>query len=307
MTSGGGRLRHRVGQAIREQGLWKTGQRVTVAVSGGLDSVVMLDVLAETAAWHGGVLHVATADHGIRPESHEEAAFVAELARERGLPFTCLRLGLGAGTSEDAARRARREALCSVPGDVVALAHHREDQAETVLLQLLRGAGSVGLSGMGWRRGRFVRPLLGEPRDALRRYADERGLPWRDDPSNQDPRHLRNRVRHEILPLLEIVRPGAAEALARAARAVAEDAELVAACVAFTPEAAGPPWAAEWVARGPPALVRRSLLVALPALSAAQLDDILAAARRGSGTIDLGSQGSLRVAGGLLTLSPPLT
>jgi tRNA(Ile)-lysidine synthetase-like protein len=307
MSPGAGRLRHRVGQKIQEQELWRPGQRVTVAVSGGMDSVVLLDVLAATAAWHGGALHVATADHGIRAESHEDAALVAELAREHGLPFTAVRLELSADTSEAEARSARRAALCAIPGDVVALAHHQDDQAETVLLQLLRGTGSAGLAGMRWKRGRFVRPLLGEPRSALRAYADDRHLRWKDDPSNDDPRYLRNRIRHEVLPLLEALRPGAGAALARASRAVAEDTDLLAACVAFTPEAAGPPWDAAWVANAPAALVRRAILLAFPELTTAQLDDVVAAARRGSGTIELGSRRSLRVGAGLLCLQPPLT
>ncbi len=305
MSSGLGRLRHRVGQAIQEHGLWRPGERVTVAVSGGLDSVVLLDVLADTADWHGGVLHVATVDHGIRPDSPDDAAFVADLARERGLPCTVLQLGLGPGATHNEARASRYDAVGSIPRDGVALAHHRDDQAETVLLQLLRGTGSAGLAGMRWKRGALVRPLLGEPRSALRQHAVERGLRWRDDPSNVDPRHLRNRVRHEVMPLLEALRPGAAATLARAARAVAEDSDFIRDFLASASEAAGPPWSAEWVAEGPPALVRRAILLAFPEANAAQIDDIVAAARRRSGTIELGPRGSLRVVGGLLTLHHP--
>jgi tRNA(Ile)-lysidine synthase len=289
-----------VGQIVRDHGLWQPGQHVAVAVSGGLDSVVLLDVLLATRAWHEGELSVVTVDHGMRPGSAEDAVFVADLAREGGLRFRSIALALGPDASEDTARTARFAAFDGVPSDVVALAHHRDDQAETVLLHLLRGTGPAGLSGMAVRRGRFVRPLLGEPRDALLAYARHRGLTWREDPSNADPRYLRNRVRHEVLPLLEEVRPGAREALARAARAVAADAEIV---EAQLPDEVGPPWPVSWVGTGPAALVRRALLAALPALTATQLDDIVASARRGSGTIDLGSRGTVHISGSQVTLT----
>jgi len=298
--AGPGRLRHRVGQVVRGHGLWEPGRHVAVAVSGGLDSVVLLDVLLATRAWHGAELSIVTVDHGIRPESAEDAAFVAALAHRHGLPCHTAALSLGPQASEDEARTARFAAFDAVVCDAVALAHHRDDQAETVVLQLLRGTGSAGLSGMSFRRGRFVRPLLGEAREALLAYARHRGLRWREDPSNGDPRYLRNRVRHEVLPLLEDVRPGAREALARAARAVADDRELVAAQL---PEGIGPPWPASWVGSGPAALVRRALLAALPTLTAAQLDDIVASARRGSGTIQLGSRATVHISGRQVTLT----
>lgn len=210
--AGPGRLRHRVGATIRDRGLWLPGQRVAVAVSGGADSVALLDVLLETRRWHGARLEVVTVDHGTRPGSGEDASFVWDLARARGLPVTRVDLGLGAQASEAVCREARYAAFARLRVDRVALAHHREDLVETVLLQLVRGTGAHGMS---WVRGPYVRPLLDVPREDLRRWLAWRGIGWREDPTNQERHRLRNRLRHEVLPLLEEVRPGAVGAFAR--------------------------------------------------------------------------------------------
>jgi tRNA(Ile)-lysidine synthase len=208
--AGPGRLRHRVGEGIRRDGLWAAGDRVTVAVSGGLDAMVLLDVLRETERWHRGRVEAVTVDHGLRPESSADAAFVWDWCRARGVPVRWVALGLGRA-SEAAARAARYSAYGE---GVVAIGHHRDDLAETVILALLRGTGHG--PPMRPRNGRFVRPLLGTPRADLRRWAEWRGLAWREDPTNRDPARLRNRIRHEVLPLLESVRPGAGAAIARA-------------------------------------------------------------------------------------------
>src|SRR5690606_25781808 len=141
----------------------------------------------------------------------------------RGLPCAVVRLGLGPGASEAVCRDARYAALDDVDADVVALAHHRDDQAETALLGLLRGGGTRAIGGMAWRRGRYVRPLLDVGRDEVRAWAASRGLAWRDDPTNARPDFLRNRVRHELIPLLEALRAGSVTALARGAGHAAED------------------------------------------------------------------------------------
>ncbi|MCA9490016.1 MAG: tRNA lysidine(34) synthetase TilS [Myxococcales bacterium] len=218
--AGPGRLRHRVGATIRDRGLWTAGERVAVAVSGGADSVALLDLLVETRRWHGARLEVVTVDHGTRADADTDASFVWALARDRGLPVTRFDLGLGAHASEAVCREARYAAFERLGADRIALAHHREDLVETVLLQLIRGTAAHGIA---WVRGPYVRPLLDVPRDDLRRWLAWRSLAWREDPTNEERIRLRNRLRHEVLPLLEDLRPGAIGAFARSVLAAADE------------------------------------------------------------------------------------
>lgn len=284
------RLRHRVGEAIRADALWARGDRVAVAVSGGMDSVALLDLLLETQRWHGGALSVVHVDHGARPDSGEDASFVERLAAERGLACAVRRLALGP-VSEAALREGRYAAFAALPVERVALAHHREDLAETVILQLLRGAGTAGLAGMRPVRDRYVRPLLDVGRDELRGWAEHRGLAWREDPSNADPRYTRNRVRAEVLPLLERVRPGAVRAIARSAAIVAQDDAWITSLVA-----PGPPWDVAFVSDAPEPIVRRSILAGVPGVAAGAIDEVIDAARRGHGRVYVG-RGVLAVDG----------
>ena len=177
-----------------------------VAVSGGRDSVVLLDLLVATQEDHGLKLMVAHVDHGITHESAEVAEQVRALATEYGLPFFQTRCQLGPDATETEARsrryawlEGRRQALGAA---VILLAHHADDQAETVLMRALSGSGPAGLAGMAPRQGPLVRPLLGFGRQELEQYAVERGLSWWDDPANADPRHFRSWVREELLPRL---------------------------------------------------------------------------------------------------------
>jgi tRNA(Ile)-lysidine synthase len=177
-----------------------------VAVSGGLDSVVLLDLLRQVADRTGLELVVAHADHGIASVSGEVAGRVEALAREFGLRAVVGRLALGPDASETTARTARHRWLEQTRKELAAryifLAHHAEDQAETVLMRLLRGSGPAGLAGMAVRRGPLVRPLLPFNRSTLLGYARARGLSWWEDPANRDSRHLRSWLRHELFPLL---------------------------------------------------------------------------------------------------------
>ncbi|MEQ1568134.1 MAG: tRNA lysidine(34) synthetase TilS [Myxococcota bacterium] len=288
MTAHPGRLRHRVGAAIARHRLWSPSDRVAVAVSGGLDSVALLDLLLETRDWHGAALEVVTVDHGTRPGSAADAQFVATLAADRGVRCAVIAVQPGS-RSEAAARDARYAAFDALDVDRVALAHHRDDLAETVVLQLLRGTGTAGLGGIRPRRGRYVRPLLDVARADLARWAAHRGLGWRDDPTNADPRYLRNRVRAEVMPLLEALRPGAGRALARSAALAALDDEWLSAAVVD-----GPPWPRAFVAEGPEPVVRRSLIRGLPGLGASGVDAVLRAARAGPGEVQV-PRGSVRV------------
>lgn len=234
-------LRDRVADSWRQAG----GGGVLAAVSGGGDSIAMVRLLADARGVLGDdpapALVVAHLDHARRAESRDDAAFVAAVAAELGLELVSARLDEaeaadldGDGGLQARAREARRSRLAAWAGErglpLVALAHTRDDQAETVLLQLLRGAGARGLSGIGERGpGPLWRPLLEAGRDELRGWLEAEGHGWREDESNASGRFLRNRVRHEVLPLLEKLRPGATRTLARAAELLAADeAELAA-------------------------------------------------------------------------------
>lgn len=184
-----------------------------LAVSGGPDSVALLDLLAALAPSLGLELTVAHVDHGIAPDSGRVADAVAALARRYGLPFERREVALGTGASETAARRARYQALRAIQRDVGArylvTAHHADDQAETVLFRLLRGSGLAGLAGIPARGpAGLVRPLLPVRRSTLARWLERRAVatgqpfPVHDDPANADPRHDRSWLRQRVLPLL---------------------------------------------------------------------------------------------------------
>jgi tRNA(Ile)-lysidine synthase len=210
--------------------LLESGDHVLVAVSGGPDSVALLHALTRLRAERRLALTVCHVHHGLRAEADADAAFVCALAEQLGCPATVERVvvPLGAGRSpEEAARVARHAALGRVAREVgaqrIALGHTADDQAETVLMRFLQGAGPRGLAGMPVRRGRLVRPLLEVDRAAVLAHLHAHGLGWVDDSSNRDLRYLRNRIRHELLPLLA-ERAGARlpEALRRVAGASRE-------------------------------------------------------------------------------------
>lgn len=215
----------RVGEAVHRLGLWQPGERVVLAVSGGLDSTVMMEVMAELGGL-GAQLEVASIDHGLRPESVAEVAQVGRRARELGLPFHALELQLASGPNLQArAREARRGVLLALGADRIATAHHEDDQAETVLQHLLRGGGMSGLRGMRAHAGAWVRPLLREPRAVLQAWAELRGLRWFEDPTNEGSQ--RGRLR-DLMPSLDGIHGGASGALARSARLLAREDALVA-------------------------------------------------------------------------------
>jgi len=291
--SGALRLRHRVLEAVRRHRMWAPGQRVVVACSGGRDSVVLLDLLHVTQGAHQGRLEVLTVDHGQRDGSAADAAFVVGLAEARGLSARRVVVA-PEGPSEGALRSARQQVFEGPVGEgaVVALGHHRRDQAETLLLQLLRGGGVQARRAMlPSGRGR-VRPLLDIAPAELAAWARARGLSWREDPSNHSLAPLRNRVRHQVLPLLESLRPGAEATLARSARLAALDEAFLDA------EAARVPIHPEALREVPEALARRALRRRWPELGAGQVDAVLAAARAGAGEVAIGAGRALIVSKG---------
>src|SRR5512134_2741612 len=211
---------------------------LVVALSGGPDSVALLDALASLRRRRGFRVVAAHLDHGLRAGSEQDAEFCAVLCRSLDVPLRADRADVRAraarerGGLEQAARRERYRFLRRVRDEeeafAIAVAHTRDDQAETLLLRLLRGAGATGLAGMRPRSGDVVRPLLAVSRREVLAHLRERALGWREDPSNADLAHRRNRVRHELLPYLEArFNPGIRKALARTASLLADEAAHV--------------------------------------------------------------------------------
>ncbi|HEY4160904.1 MAG TPA: tRNA lysidine(34) synthetase TilS [Candidatus Saccharimonadales bacterium] len=173
--------------------------RYVVAVSGGVDSVALLHLLAQQPDLQ---LTIAHFDHGIRPDSAEDRRLVQALAREHGMPFVYHEGRLGGTASEAAARQARYDFLHRVRAasgaEAIVTAHHQDDLLETVILNLLRGTGRRGLSSLK-STDVIKRPLLRVPKKELLRYAERKGLLWREDSTNADERYMRNYIRRRIL------------------------------------------------------------------------------------------------------------
>lgn len=232
-------LIERVARYASQQRLWAADVRVVAAVSGGSDSVALLFLLRELAA-RGELILAALAhlNHQIRGDAAEaDAGFCRALAArldipaivgDADVPVLAQRNNV---SLEVAARDARQqfyaEAMRTARAACVALAHTRDDQAETILLRLTRGTGTFGLAGMAPRRGHLVRPVLEVTRRELQDYLGSIGESWREDETNRDRAIPRNRVRHEVLPNLRAINPNADAALARAGGLLRADAELL--------------------------------------------------------------------------------
>ncbi|MFO0750016.1 MAG: tRNA lysidine(34) synthetase TilS [Myxococcota bacterium] len=215
-----------VAAALTERCGVAPGTPLVAACSGGADSVALVHALAASGRWPLGVAFV---DHGLRPVEAERAAAQAA-ARDVGAPFTALAIDLPRGSNLQArARAGRYRALLAHAGaGLVATGHTRSDRAETVLQRLLRGAGPRGLAGLGWRRGRLVRPMLAVARSETRAL----GLPFADDPSNAGTAYQRNRLRLEVMPLLARENPSIEAALADLADTLEAQRDLLDALVA---------------------------------------------------------------------------
>ena len=254
-----------IAETIATHDLLPAGSRVLVAVSGGADSVALLDALHRLAPLHRWHLHVGHVNHQLRgAESEADAAFVARLAAGAGLPCTLRTVDVARAQQDNAspentARRLRYRLLARIARDVgarcIALAHHQDDQAETVLLHLLRGSGLGGLAGMRYASPlliasdaeasprhaantatvcgaahrqadqtiTLIRPLLNVSRADIRAYCARRSLQFREDSTNGTTAPQRNWLRHKVLPLLKTRYPAAARTLARAAHVLEED------------------------------------------------------------------------------------
>lgn len=210
-------LEHRFAEAWSRLGVRNTS--LLVAVSGGADSVALLELLATTASAFRLSLTLAHVDHGIAAESGEIARTVAALATRHGLPLATETLALGADAGETLARAERWSALermrVVAGAAFIVTAHHADDQAETVLMRVLRGTGPAGLAGMAPRERRILRPLLPFRRDELARYLHLLGIVTWSDPANTDVRHDRVWIRQQLLPLLQERWPDVTEQLNR--------------------------------------------------------------------------------------------
>lgn len=273
----------RVWATIRRHELLADGDRVLVAVSGGADSVALLHVLATLAPRAGatlaGIVHV---HHGLRgADADGDAAFCEQLAAALALPFDLVRVDVAGEAArrkwsiERTAHALRHAAFRLIArrrlATRVALGHTLDDQAETVVLRFLRGAGTRGLAGMWPTHGLLIRPLLEVRRADVEHYAAEWGLRWRDDVSNADPAIARNRIRHHVLPaLMTMAGASLPERLARSADAWRDDERWLSASAALELPAVLLPHAeGGWVldlgrlAAVPPMLRRRVRMAAL--------------------------------------------
>jgi tRNA(Ile)-lysidine synthase len=199
--------------------------KLDVAFSGGLDSCVLLLLLANLRTILPFQLSAHHVNHGLSPNAASWANFCAEFCTKLNIPFrlSTVKVNKNSGLGLEAtAREARYNALLSTDSDFICLAHHQDDQAETLLLQLARGAGVKGLAGMGAMNGKLLRPLLDAPRSALETYAKQHNLTWIDDESNADTQFDRNFMRHEILPKFATQYPAIRQTLSRTAQHMAE-------------------------------------------------------------------------------------
>jgi len=229
------RLRAALERSLREAGAAPAGY--CVALSGGLDSTVLLAALAACDGGCGQPLRAIHVDHGLHADSARWSAHCRRLAERLGVPCETVAVDArpaGGASPEAAARAARYAALAGrlAPGEVLLAAHHGDDQLETVLLQWLRGGGLRAVAGMrpvvpfagGW----LARPLLGFTRAELATWAAVQGLSWLEDPSNADPRFVRNYLRLEVLPRLRARWPAAAVTVGRVADQAAAALEVAA-------------------------------------------------------------------------------
>jgi tRNA(Ile)-lysidine synthase len=285
-------------EGARESGLVQGGEPLLVLLSGGGDSVCLLDVAVRLGA-AASALHV---NYGLRPGAPADEELCRGLCERLGVPLTVEHVTLpGSGNLQAEARESRYALAEAVTTGDYAAGHTASDQAETVLYRLAVSPGSRALQGMEWRRGRLVRPLLDVTRDEVRGYLRARRLDWREDPSNADRRFARARVRHDVLGALRTLSPRAEQTIAETARQLREEAEVLDIATGDALEAlgGGPAVPLDALGRLPPAL-RRLVLRRLAetaageprALSRREAEEICSLGGEGTKTLDLG--GGLR-------------
>ena len=247
---------------------WLRG-RLLAGVSGGADSMALCRLLMCLRDRGHVVFEAIHVNHGLRGEASDaDEAFVADFCRAQGIPLTVRRLTPPEHPGEGWAREARyaafAQAMTQTGADALVLAHHRDDQAETMLMHLMRGAGLTGLCGMRAQSalgGMPVwRPLLAVPRAALRQLLTDCGQPWREDATNAADDYLRNRVRHQAMPVLERLAPGASARMARTAALLQPEEDLLSDMARRALGAANAPWLpVERIERAPAGLRPRMM------------------------------------------------
>ncbi|HEY4844864.1 MAG TPA: tRNA lysidine(34) synthetase TilS [Candidatus Dormibacteraeota bacterium] len=259
-------LPSRVAIAVSLHRIFEPGERVVVAVSGGPDSLALLSVLREILPAVPLHLTVAHFDHGWRSDSERDRDFVASMAATWGYDFRTARAPDRTPHTESAARTARHAFLRQTAADTnstaIALGHTQDDQVETLLLHLLRGSGSRGLAAMRRRDAGLARPLLDISRREIEAYLTRLHLTPLRDPSNDDPRFTRNRLRQQLLPAIDAFDPAARELLARTADILSEEDRFLDQQIAGLPDDLAGERAA--FARLPPALQRRVIRRLIP-------------------------------------------
>jgi tRNA(Ile)-lysidine synthase len=296
--------------AARASGLVVPGEPLLVLLSGGRDSVCLLDVAVEIEA-SVAALHV---NHGLRPDADEDERFCVDLCDRLGVPLTVERATAApAGNVQAWAREFRYATAERVTGGDYATAHTLTDQAETVLYRLAVSPGRRALLGMEPRRGRLVRPLLEATRDETREWCVARGLEWRDDPTNEDTGYARARVRRAIMPELRELNPAAERNIAETALRLRDEQAVLDAAAAAAVERLGPAPELAELAREPAGLVRLVIarLAGVP-VRRDLVDRLLEFDARGTHELDLGDgvravveYGHVRFARGAEGEAPP--
>ena len=272
-------------KAARASGLVQGDEPLLVMLSGGGDSVCLLDVALRLEA-RVRALHV---NYGLREGADDDTAFVENMCRSLGVPLALERVELEEGGNLQERARKVRYALAERHAETdYAAGHTASDQAETVLYRLAVSPGSRALHGMPARRGRLVRPLLGATREEVRDYLRSRGLTWREDPSNADRRFARACVRHELFEALRSVGPAPERTIAETARQLREEAEVLDAAVSRAlEELGGGPAVSLTALREQPPAVRRLVLRRL-AGDRPVPDSVIDVSERGTKSIELG-------------------
>jgi tRNA(Ile)-lysidine synthase len=265
---------------VRETGLLPAGADVVVLLSGGRDSVCLLD-LAVRLAGPVTALHV---NYGLRAEAGADEAFCADLCDRLGVPLHVHHAGAPVGNVQAWARAVRYAEAAKHDG-LIATGHTATDQVETVLYRLAASPGRRALLGMPARDGRIIRPLLECTREETTDYCRERGLEWREDATNESPAYARNRVRHQLLPALRSLHPAAEQNVLRTLAILRDEAAVLDELVPAEPDL-------DALAALPPALARLAVTEMAGAPIGSRLPEILALSRHGTQALDLG--GGLR-------------
>lgn len=227
-------LLEKVKATIARYGMLEKGGTVLIAVSGGVDSVVLLELLGRLASQLSLKLEIAHLDHGLRgEEAKEDARFVVSLGEAKGIPVVAKKINVRKMSEErrlgleEAGRLARRDFLEETAKHIgaswIATGHTRDDRVETLLFNLIRGAGPVGLAGIRPVNPPYIRPLIDTSREEILTFARSQRLAWREDTTNQDLTFTRNRIRHQVIPLLEQINPRLREVLHRTADLLLEE------------------------------------------------------------------------------------